>query len=297
MAQVRNHLDGYLTSETEQVAAGFIFTEGPVWDPNGFLLFSDMPGDKRRKWTPKIGVEVVREPANKCNGMAYDSNGDLLVCEHSTSSLIKESAGGPPEVIASHYEGAELNSPNDVIVASNGDIYFSDPTYGRTPGFGVEREPELGFRGLYRVTPDGSLELLDSDFAQPNGLCLSPDESTLYVNDTERAVIVTYPRLEDGSLGARAVFADAIGKVDYDEGVVDGMKCDADGNVLVTGPNGIWVFDAAGARLGVIEVPEPVGNLNWGESSWDTLFITASTSIYKISCAVAGATVPNMRRN
>ena len=298
MAQVRNKLDGYLTSVIERIADGFMFTEGPVWHPDGFLLFSDMPGDKRRKWAPGTGVEVVRDPANKCNGMAYDSYGNLLVCEHSTSNLMRESSdGGSIEVVASHYEGAQLNSPNDVIVAFSGDIYFSDPTYGRTPGFGVERDPELDFRGVYRIAPEGALQLVDSDFDQPNGLCLSPDESTLYVNDTERALIVSYPRLGDGSIGARSVFVDGIGTVDYELGVVDGMKCDAEGNVLVTGPDGIWVFDSAGEHLGVIEVPEVVGNLNWGGPNWDTLYITASTSVYEVGCAVAGATVPNMRRN
>lgn len=298
MAQVRNRLDGYLASEVEQIATGFIFTEGPVWHPDGFLLFSDMPGDKRRRWSPSDGVAVVRDPANKCNGMAYDADGTLLVCEHATSSLVRESVGaGGVEVIASHYEGSELNSPNDVIVSSRGDIYFSDPTYGRTPGFGIEREPELDFRGVYLVRADGVLELVDSEFAQPNGLCLSPDESTLYVNDTERGHIVSYPRSDDGTLGSRSVFADGIGEIDYDIGVVDGMKCDADGNVLVTGPDGIWVFDRGGSHLGVIAVPEVAGNLNWGGPNWDDIYITASTSVYKVKWAVGGAPVPNMRRN
>lgn len=296
MAQLRNRLDGYLISEVEQIATGFIFTEGPVWHPDGHLLFSDMPGDKRRKWTPSTGVEVVRDPANKCNGMAFDRDGNLLVCEHSTSSLVRESPEGQVEVLASHFEGSELNSPNDVIIASNGDIFFSDPSYGRTPGFGVERETELDFRGVYQLSPDGTLRLLDAEFEQPNGLCFSPDETRLYVNDTERGHIVSYPRASDGSIGSRSVFADGIGEIDYEVGVVDGMKCDADGNVLVSGPHGIWVFDSLGSHLGVIEIPEVVGNLNWGGPNWDTLYVTASTSVYEVGCAVSGASVPNMRR-
>jgi gluconolactonase len=296
MAQMRNNLEGYLLSDLERVAGGFVFTEGPVWSPDGFLLFSDMPGDIRRRWSPSEGVTVVRQPADKCNGMAYDQLGRLLVCEHSTSRLVREDATGEVEVLASSYDGSELNSPNDVVAAFIGDIFFTDPTYGRTPDFGVEREPELDFRGLYRLSPDGLLDLIDTDFSQPNGLCLNPDESILYVNDTERAVIVVYPRLPDGSLGPRSVFAEGIGEIDFEVGVVDGMKCDAEGNVLVTGPNGIWVFDPSGNRLGVIEVPEVAGNLNWGDPDWTTLYITASTSVYRVKTALSGAPVPNMRR-
>jgi len=296
MAQRRSRLDGYLESDVEQIASGFIFTEGPVWSPDGFLLFSDMPGDIRRRWAPSEGVTVVRDPANKCNGMAYDQLGRLLVCEHSTSRLVRENGAGEVELLASSYDGSELNSPNDVVVAFTGDIFFTDPTYGRTPDFGLERELELKFRGLYRLSADATLDLMDTDFSQPNGLCLSPDESVLYVNDTERGAIVVYPRQPDGSLGPRSMFAEGIGEIDFEVGVVDGMKCDAEGNVLVTGPNGIWVFDPTGNRLGVIEVPEVVGNLNWGGPDWATLYITASTSVYRVETASSGAPVPNMRR-
>lgn len=296
MAQMRSKLDDYLTGDLERIAHGFIFTEGPVWNPDGYLLFSDMPGDIRRRWSPDRGVTVVRAPANKCNGMAYDHQGRLLVCEHSTSRLVREDHAGAIEVLASSYEGSELNSPNDVVVAFNGDIFFSDPTYGRTADFGVLRDPQLDYRGLYRLSADGALSLVDTDFTQPNGLCFDPDETVLYVNDTERGVIVVYPRLADGSLGPRSTFADGIGEIDFEIGVVDGMKCDAEGNVLVTGPNGVWVFDPSGSHIGVIEVPEVVGNLNWGGSDWSTLYLTASTSVYRVETALTGAPVPNMRR-
>jgi gluconolactonase len=297
VTQLRNDKWGYLAGSLEQIASGFIFTEGPVWDPEGFLLFSDMPGDVRRRWAPGEGVQVVRQPANKCNGMAYDHLGRLLVCEHSTSRLVREGGSGQPEVLAQYYQGSELNSPNDVVVAFNGDIFFTDPTYGRTAEFGLERKPELGFRGVYRLSSNEILTLIDDDFTQPNGLCFSPDESVLYVNDTERATIVSYPRLPDGSLGPRSVFADGIGEVEFDVGVVDGMKCDADGNILVTGPNGIWVFDSEGNLFGVIEVPEVTGNLNWGGPDWTTLYIAASTSVYRVEVTVPGAPVPNMKRS
>jgi len=295
VTRLRTDFAGYIAGSLDKIADGFIFTEGPVWHPDGFLLFSDMPGDVRRRWAPSEGVTVLRQPANKCNGMAYDEQGRLLVCEHSTSRLVREERDGSLEVLADSFEGSELNSPNDVVVALDGDIFFTDPTYGRTPDFGLEREPELDFRGLYRLSR-GGLSLLDTDFTQPNGLCFSPDESTLYVNDTERGVIVSYPRLADGSLGDRKVFADDIGDIDFEVGVVDGMKCDSEGNVLVTGPNGIWIFEASGELLGVIEVPEVAGNLNWGGPEWSTLYITASSSVYRIETAVSGAPVPNMRR-
>ncbi len=184
-----------------QVATGFTFTEGPIWHPlDNYLLFSDMPGDVRRRWDPVRGVAEVRRPSNKCNGMTYDAELNLIVCEHATSSLIREWPDGRREALASHFEGKELNSPNDVCVRSDGSIYFTDPWYGRMPGFGVERPRALGFQGVYRVAPGGALALLvDRDlFDQPNGLCFSPDEKTLYVNDTAKALIRASPSLAMG---------------------------------------------------------------------------------------------------
>src|SRR5690348_7035106 len=174
----------------EQVATGFTFTEGPIWMPDGSLHFSDMPADKRRRWHPGDGVTVLRDPSNKCNGMTIDNDGNLIVCEHVTSSVVRERPDGSRETIASHWRGKELNAPNDVIVARDGSILFSDPTYGRMPVFGLERPQELDFQGVYRIPPGGGeLQLLVDDFAQPNGLCFSLDESLLYVNDTVRAHI------------------------------------------------------------------------------------------------------------
>jgi gluconolactonase len=280
----------------ECLGTGFLFTEGPVWDPRGFLLFSDMPGDVRRRWAPETGVTEVRRPSNKCNGMAYDATGRLLVCEHSTSRLVREELDGSTTVIASRFDGKELNSPNDVIVSMDGSILFSDPSYGRTAAFGLERETELAFRGLYRLPASGGdLELIADDFDQPNGLCWSPDESILYVNDTARGHIRTFHGRPDGPLVEGLMLAEGIGPGD-DGGVVDGMKCDALGNVYVTGPGGYWVLDPSGDRIGVIDVPETTGNLNWGGPEWKTLYCTASTSLYRLEMQVAGAPVPNMMR-
>ncbi len=168
-----------------QLGTGFTFTEGPIWHPvDHYLLFSDMPADVRRRWDAESGVVEVRRPANKCNGMTYDAELDLIVCEHATSLLVRERPDGRREVLASHFEGQELNSPNDVCVRSDGSIYFTDPWYGRMPGFGVERPRQLGFQGVYRVPPGGGAPqlLIDRElFDQPNGLCFSPDEKLIYV--------------------------------------------------------------------------------------------------------------------
>jgi gluconolactonase len=277
-------------AEVEQLATGFTFTEGPIWMADGSLHFSDMPGDKRRRWHPDDGVTVLRDPSNKCNGMTRDNDGNLLVCEHVTSSVVRERPDGTRETIATHWGDKELNSPNDVIVASDGSILFTDPTYGRMPGFGLEREQELDFQGVYRIPRDGGdLQLLVDDFAQPNGLCFSPDESLLYVNDTDRAHIRVFDVGPDHQLSNGRVLAEGIGDGDLAKGgLVDGMKADEHGNIYVTGPGGVWIFSPAGEHLGTIEVPEDVGNVNWGDDDWRTLYIPATTSLYRVRLKVSG---------
>ena len=251
--------------EVEQLGTGFTFTEGPIWNPEErYLLFSDMPGDVRRRWSEEEGVVEVMRPSNKCNGMTYDADLNLLVCEHVTSSLVRERRGGGRETIASHFRGKELNSPNDVTVRSDGSIYFSDPWYGRMPGFGLERERELGFQGVYRIPPeDGELELVvaEDEFEMPNGLCFSPDESLLYINDTPRAHIKVFDVRPDGSLANGRMFFEGVGTGVIEDGIPDGMKCDERGNIWVTGPGGIWVISAEAEHLGVIPFPENTGNL------------------------------------
>jgi gluconolactonase len=277
-------------ADVEQVATGFTFTEGPIWMTDGSLHFSDMPGDKRRRWHPEEGVTVLRDPSNKCNGMTLDNDGNLIVCEHVTSSVVRESPDGGRETLATHWGDKELNSPNDVIVASDGSIIFTDPTYGRMPGFGIEREQDLDFQGVYRLPAGGGdLELLVDDFAQPNGLCFSPDESLLYINDTVNAHIRVFDVGADHQLSNGRVFAENIGDGDLAKGgLVDGMKADEQGNIYVTGPDGVWVFAPDGEHLGVIGVPESVGNINWGDDDWQTLYIPASASVYRVRMKVAG---------
>ncbi|HEX6695614.1 MAG TPA: SMP-30/gluconolactonase/LRE family protein [Solirubrobacteraceae bacterium] len=288
------------SAEVEQLGTGFTFTEGPIWNPEGFLLFSDMPGDVRRRWDPDSGVSEVANPSNKGNGMTIDNDGRLIVCEHVTSSVVRmdpDGKGGGREVLATHYDGKELNSPNDVVVKSDGAIYFSDPTYGRMPGFGIEREQELDFQGVYRIAPGGGdPQLLVDDFDQPNGLCFSADESLLYINDTTRAHIRVFDVQSDGTIANSRVLADGIGSGSLEIGdLVDGMKLDERGNVWVTGPGGVCVFDPDGNHIGTVEVPENVGNINWGGPEWTELYIPATSSMYRIQCKVSGNRLPYMR--
>jgi gluconolactonase len=265
--------------------------------PDGSLHFSDMPGDKRRRWHPVEGVQVLRDPSNKCNGMTRDNDDNLIVCEHVTSSVVRERPDGTRETLATHWDDKELNSPNDVIVASDGSIIFTDPTYGRMPGFGLERPQDLDFQGVYRLPADGGhLQLLIDDFEQPNGLCFTPDESQLYINDTVRAHIRVFDVGPGHALSNGRVFAENIGTGDLASGeLVDGMKLDERGNVYVTGPKGVWIFAPDGEHLGVIEVPENVGNVNWGDDDWRSLFIPASTSVYRVRMKVAGNKLGYMR--
>lgn len=280
--------------QLERIATGFLFTEGPIWVDGG-LLFSDMPGDKRRRWTPEGGVAVVRDPSNRCNGMTLEDDGALLVCEHNTSRVVRERPGAEPEVVASHYGGGELNSPNDVIVARDGSIVFTDPPYGRlSDAVGIERPLELSFCGVYRIPPGGGEpELLIDELEHPNGLCLSPDERVLYVNDTAAGTVHAYERGEDWRLSGARVVAD-VGN-DVAVGAVDGMKLDEHGHVYVTGPGGVWILTPDGERIGLIEVPEVVGNLNWGDEDWRTLYIAASSSVYRLRMGVAGNRLGYMR--
>jgi gluconolactonase len=273
------------------VAGGFQFTEGPVWHQGSqCLFFSDILGNTIYRWRHgELGV--LRRPSHMTNGLTLDDSSHLISCEHATSRLSRAELDGEVAILASHYEGRELNSPNDVVVDAQGWIYFTDPLSGRTKEFGVERPPELNFRGVFRVSPDGSeVQLLADDFDLPNGLCFSPAQEFLYVNDSNRMHIRRFACDSSGALlgGDTVWFEETRQRMTTDGGCPDGMKVDEFGNVYCTGPGGVWVINSNGRRLGVIETPAFAANLNWGGAEGRTLFITASDAVYAIETAVRG---------
>lgn len=273
----------------DRVATGFAFTEGPVWDPlTGSLTFSDIIGDALHRWSEGTGSSVLRRPSGHANGNALDRQGRLVTCEHGTRMVTRAEPDGTRTVLAHRHDGAELNSPNDLVVATDGTIWFTDPTYGRTDRYGVEAEPELDVRAVYRIDPDGMLhqEPATTDFTQPNGLALSLDGTTLYVDDTDRGHIRRFTIGPDRVLRGGDVWCELTGAGD---GAPDGMKLDEAGNVWCTGPGGVHVVAADGTSLGVLRAPEAPANLAWGGPDRRDLFLTARTSLYRVRTSVAGA--------
>lgn len=268
-------------TQVEKVAVGFEFTEGPLWHPKGFLLFSDIPANTIYKWTPNQKPKIFRRPSGNANGNTLDREGRLLAAEHGNRRVSRTAKDGTVVTLASYYQGKRLNSPNDLVVKSDGSIYFTDPPYGIS-----SEQEELGFYGVYRLAPDGKLTLLVKDFVRPNGIAFSPDEKKLYVNDSEAGHIRIFDVKPDGILENGRIFAEQ--KDPSKKGVPDGMKVDLQGNVYSTGPGGVWVFSPSGNLLGKIEVPEAPANLAWGDSDYKTLYITARTSLYRIRLKNAG---------
>lgn len=286
------------TTEVERVVTGFRFTEGPVWNgQGGYLLFSDVSGNTIVRWREGDGASDFRRPSGHSNGLAYDADYGLVVCEHDRSVVERTEREGRVAVVASHYEGKELNSPNDVCVASDGAIYFTDPhPSGRTADWGIERPQELDFQGVFRVPPGGGeLVLVTDELAFPNGLCFSPDESRLYVNDSWRMEIRVFDVRPDGALERNRLFLAEPGSGTFEEGIPDGMKCDEHGNLYCTGPGGVWVISPGGEHLGTIETPEAASNMTFGGPDWSTLYITATHSVYRVEMRVRGAPLAHMR--
>lgn len=275
----------------ERLGTGFAFTEGPVWHPvERHLIFSDMPGDHMRRWTPDGAIVTFRKPCNMANGNAYDRRGRLVTCEHATSRVTRTEPDGAITMLATRYGGKQLNSPNDVVVKSDGAVHFSDPTYGRMEYYGVPRARELDIQGVYRVGSDPERPtLLVDDFEQPNGLCFSLDETRLFVNDTARGHIRVFGVKPDGALSGGGVWADVTGA---GAGAPDGLKIDSQGNVYCCGPGGVHVFAPDATCLGVVRVPEVVANFTWGGDDLRSLFFTASTSLYRIATATPGLARP-----
>jgi sugar lactone lactonase YvrE len=279
----------------ERIAGGLGFTEGPVWRDNS-LLFSDIPHKRIVRWRrlPE-GPELTTYATGMSNGLTLDRQGQVLAAEHDGRRVSRVADNGTRTVLAEQFQGKRLNSPNDIVVKSDGAIYFTDPPYAiqpSTPGMprpaGWWTAPiagkELPYNGVYRLTPDGTLDLLVDDFALPNGLAFSPDETVLYVDDSAHKHIRAFDVRPDGTLSHSRLLLDMASD---DPGVPDGFKLDVQGNVFCTGPGGVWVCRPNGELLGRIVLPELPANLAWGEDG-SVLFLTARSSVYRLPTTTRG---------
>jgi gluconolactonase len=273
------------TREAERLATGFVFTEGPLWHPDGFYYFVDVRSSVLYRLTPGRAHEVVRDKTGGGNGTTFDLQGRLILCEGENRRVTRTAADGRIEVLMDRFEGKRLNRPNDVVCKSDGSIYFTDPGLRVPLG-----ERELTYAGVYRVAPDGTQSLV-ADFEYPNGLAFSPDERRLYVANTRWAQYIHVLELDAaGKMLRRRIFADM--SSDETDGVPDGMKVDVEGRVYCTGPGGTWVFAPDGTQLGIIRTPEVPANLAFGGPDLKTLFFTARTSVYTMRVKVPGQAHP-----
>ena len=281
-----DRLDEILESpDAERLATGFIFTEGPLWHPDGCLLFVDIRTSRIYRLTPGGEPEVVREDSGEANGMTFDADGRLVVCEMVNRRLARQEDDGAWSTVADGHNGQRLNRPNDVILKSDGSLYFTNPGRQRLEA----SEIEMSFNGVYRVFPDGAVEAVVPGFEYPNGLAFSPDESVLYVSNTRPGqYIIAYDLDEGGAVRGVRHFADMPSESDTN-GVPDGMKVDAEGRVYCTGPGGCWVFDPSGEPMGVIRLPEYPANCAWGGADGRTMFFTANMSVYRMRMRTRGA--------
>lgn len=270
------------------LADGFQFTEGPIWHPyERHVTFSDIPADSMHRWSEEAGVSIYRSPSHNANGNTYDKQGRILTCEHATSRIVREELDGSISVLASHWDGKELNSPNDIVVRSNGDIFFTDPIFGRGPGVGIERPLELDFRGVYKINGNsGELTLLAKDFTQPNGLAFTVDESHLLVADTPERHIRKFACADDGTLSGGEVFARSTGDK---PGAPDGLKVATSGHVFCAGPGGVHVYaPESGDLLGIFLTPKFCANFTWGGDDMKTFFMTSTNDFYSVRTKVQG---------
>jgi gluconolactonase len=268
-------------AKLETVASGFGFTEGPLWDPAGFLYVSDETTNQIFRIDRdgrKQSVIALGDP----DGNTFDRQHRLIDCASVLRAIIAVTPNGKYKILADRYQGKKFNSPNDVIVGPDGAIYFTDPTLDLVAG----EKQEIPFQGVYRLDGAGTVRLLTKELSQPNGLAFSPDGKRLYVDDSAQKNIRVYDVMPDGNLGNGHIFGEEPGS--KHEGVPDGMKVDAEGDLFVTGPKGIWVWDASGNHLGTIAMPEQPANLAWGDPDYHTLYITASTSVYRLETKTRG---------
>lgn len=256
----------------EKIWGGFQFVEGPVWVDTLGLLFSDIDGNTVYRWSLDSTISEYLSPSGNSNGLALDKQGRLLLAQHGERQVARQEDNGTLTPLATHYEGKRLNSPNDLAVRSDGSIFFTDPPYGISSA-----QAELGFNGIYRISPAGDLQLLDNTFYRPNGIAFSPDESKLYVAECEATRIYVWDVVNDSTIANKRVFADI-----SLSGGFDGMKLDSAGFLYSTGPTGIWIFSPEGESVDTIKVPEQTTNCGWGGAQRDVLYVTSGKSIYSI---------------
>ncbi len=263
------------------VAKGFGFTEGPVWDPAGFLLVSDEEQNKIYKvWMDGRKTEVIA--LGDPDGSTYDHGHRLIDCASVLRAIIRISPDGGYTILADRFDGKRFNSPNDVVLGPDGALYFTDPTLDLPAG----EKQELSFQGVFRLDETGKVTLLTKELSQPNGLAFSPDGKKFYVDDSQQRNIRVYDFRPDGTVANGRIFGEEPGG--KGDGVPDGIKIDRKGNLYVTGPGGVWVWDAQGHHLGTILMPEQPANLAWGGPGLGTLYITATTSVYKLDTRAQG---------
>jgi gluconolactonase len=272
-------------SKLTVVASGFGFTEGPVWDPAGFLYVSD-EGQNKIYRVRLDGTKETLLAIGDPDGNTYDQHRQLIDCASVLRAIIRVQHDGKYIVLADKFEQKKFNSPNDVTVGPDGALYFTDPTLDLPPG----QKKELAFQGVYRLDKNGSVRLLVNSMSQPNGLAFSPDGKRLYVDDSERKDIRLFDFDSNGTASNERVF----GEEKEDGGVPDGMRVDEAGDLYVTGPKGVWIWDPQGHHLGTIVLPEQPANLTWGDSDYRTLYITANTSVYRLQTKIRGF-VPYLR--
>jgi gluconolactonase len=288
-------------AKIEVLAGGFAWAEGPVWiKQGGYVLFSDIPHNAVMKWKDGEGVSVYMKPSGftgvgpysdepGSNGLVIDAQGRLVSCEHGDRRIARLETRGGKKTLVDSYQGKRLNSPNDLVYRSNGDLYFTDPPYG-LPQRGLDDPTaELDFCGVYRLAKDGTVTLLTRELSRPNGIAFSPDERTLYVanSDAAKAIWMAFPVKDDGTLGTGRLFADVTAAARTMPGLPDGMKVDSLGRVFATGPGGITIFTAAGRALGRIETGQPTANCNWGDDG-STLYITAQSYLLRVRTNTKG---------
>ena len=295
-----DQIDNITDSPAEKLAGGFGFTEGPLWHPDGYWLFVDIRTLQIHKMSPSGQLEIFRDPSFGTNGMTFDKQGNLIICESDNRCMARREADGTYRPIATHVDGKRLNRPNDVVGRSDGSLYFTDPGGRLTP-----EEKELDFSGVHRIGPDGTHSVATYETEYPNGLAFSPDERILYVAISrldsscleekeqkqvcEHQFIRAFEVAADGSLSNNRVFATMYSAED---GVPDGMKVDQEGRIYCTGAEGVWVFDAAANHLGIIRLPEIPANCAWGGPDNRTMLFTARTSVFSMRMKTPGTAVP-----